>query len=63
MQIKRVITAEGKGGVAIQTDTINTDAESVCNRSARSYGLQTQDRTAPQTSVIQRLNAIEFMRS
>ena len=23
MQIKRVITAEGKGGVAIQTDTIN----------------------------------------
>ena len=26
MQIKRAIAAEGNGGVAIQTDTINTDA-------------------------------------
>jgi hypothetical protein len=26
MQIKRVIADEGKGGVAIQSDTINTDA-------------------------------------
>ena len=36
MQIKRVIAAEGKGGVAIQTDTINTTPSSI---SATSGGL------------------------
>lgn len=44
MQIKRVITAEGKGGVAIQTDTINTDAikyppEPPLNVTALPFGL------------------------
>ena len=35
MKIKRIITAEGKSGVAMQTDTINTDPNKYLSNIAR----------------------------